>query len=175
MDGRMGIGAPFAHVDRLVAAGLAFGLAASGVGVVLWVTGAGRDACSGSIGAGLSLPIRDLLNHEGLDVRLGGSLGSFDDNDLKLLSDCFRPSNLDDDFGLRGSAASIKYSWFKACVDVGLFFGSHIRQAVTKLLSEVGHCEGCKILSIEWGAIYTIKSASVLNDCNFGNSSYLWE
>ena len=109
MEGKMGIGAPFAHVDRLVAAGLGFGLTTSGV--VLCEMGAGREGCcSDSTGAGLSLPISDLLNHEGLVVRFGGSLGSLDESDLKLLSDCFRPSNLEDDFGRSGSAASAKYS-----------------------------------------------------------------
>lgn len=110
------------------------------------------------VAAGLSdLPINDLLNHEGLDVRGGESIGSLV-GDLKLLSDCFLPSSRDvEDLGRNGSTASAKYSWFKACADVGLFFGSHIKHQVTKLLRDEGHSGGCRMLSSEWGAIYVAR------------------
>jgi hypothetical protein len=127
-----------AHVARLVAAGLV--LVACRSGVVLYDTTDGRIAWSVSkAGAGLSdLPIRDLLNHDGFDDTVGESLDC-GVGDLKLLSDCLRPSSREvEDFGRRGSTASAKYSWFSACVEVGLFLGSHIRHQVTKWLKDAG-------------------------------------
>lgn len=110
----------------------------------------GFDGCSGSnVGAGLSdFPINDLLNHDGLVERVGESCVSLV-GDLTLFSDCLRPrSRAVEDLGLKGSTASAKYSWFIACVEVGRFFGSHIRHQVTKLLRAAGHCGAGKMLSI---------------------------
>lgn len=66
--------------------------------------------------------------------------------DLKLFSDCLRPSNRDEveDFGRMGSTASAKYSWFKAWVEVGRLLGSHIRHQVTNSLRAAGQCVGGK-------------------------------
>ncbi len=84
--------------------------------VVLECTGDGRGdetcarlACWGTAGA-LSRLIKDFLNHDGLLVRAGGA-SEVSLVALKLMSECFRPSSFDvEDFGRRGSTASIKYS-----------------------------------------------------------------
>ena len=85
-------------------------------GTVLYETTGGLELCgsASTLGAGLSdRPINDLLNHEDLVESVGESHGSRV-CDLKLLSDCFRPSNRAvEDFGRRGSTASAKYSWFR--------------------------------------------------------------
>lgn len=71
-----------------------------------------------------------------------------------LRFDCLRPRSFDDDFGLvSGSTASLKYSWLRACAEVGLCFGSHSRHQVTKSLRLCGHCGALKIVSNECGAI----------------------
>ncbi len=96
-------------------------------------------------------PISDFLNHDGLDevgVDVAESL------EFRPMSDCFRPRILEaDDLGRSGSTASAKYSWARACVDVGRLLGSHIRHHVTKWLSDAGHCGGCRMVSMACGAI----------------------
>jgi hypothetical protein len=155
MDGNIGIGAPPAGKTPLVQVALLFA-----EGLTLCVDDAFRSAadgfcidlalesCRGTAGA-LSLAIRDLRNQEGFDDVIGGvSCESL--ADLKLRSECFRPSKRDaDDFGRKGSIASAKNSWSKACLEVGRFLGSHMRHQVIKLLKVRGHCGGCKMVSIE--------------------------
>ena len=154
----MGMGAPIvgavpsAHVDRLLTAGLNFCVKGfdSCKGAV-WI-GFALGSCCGTAGA-LSLAISDLLNQDGFAEKGDDSFVSL--ADLKLRSECFRPrSRAVEDFGRRGSTASLKYSWPRACFEVGRFFGSHIKHDVTKLLNEAGHCGDCRMVSIECGAIY---------------------
>ena len=152
IDGNIGIGAPPAgktplvHVALLFAPGFAFfdvfRSTAEGFCIDLVL-----ESRRGTAGA-LSLAIRDLRNQEGFDVVVGGvSCESL--ADLKLRSDCFRPSKRDaDDFGRKGSIASAKNSWSRACLEVGRFLGSHMRHQVIKLLNVRGHCGGCKTVSI---------------------------
>ena len=85
----------------------------------------------------------DLCNgegvEEGLEDNAGSSVVSLVAAGLKLFSDILRPISLEaDDLGLNGSTASAKYSWLRACVDVGRFRGSHIKHQVTKLLNDCG-------------------------------------
>lgn len=134
-------GTPFVHVARLVAAGrfLFDGFAS----VDCECAGDGRgDACCvvlccGTAGA-LSRATSDLRSQdEVLDVRLGDASGE----SLADRSDCFRPSNRDEeDLSLMGSNASWKNSWARACDEVGRFRGSHMRHHVTKCARLAGHC-----------------------------------
>jgi hypothetical protein len=82
-------------------------------------------------------PTNDFLNHDGLD-----DVGvEVTDSFPRLMSDCFRPNILEaDDFGRKGSTASAKYACASAWVDVGRFFGSHIKHHVTNWLKAAGHC-----------------------------------
>lgn len=138
MEGRIGIGAafeetPFVHVARLVAGGrfLFDGFtsvdcecAGDGRGVTCWA-----GMCCGTAGA-LSRATSDLRSHEEVfEVRLGEPSGE----SLPERSDCLRPnSREDEDLSRTGSKASWKNSWARACVEVGLFRGSHMRHHVTK-------------------------------------------
>jgi hypothetical protein len=157
----MGIGAaldgtPFVHVARLLALVRAL---LEEVVSVFEGAGEGRGdtgratVCCGTVGA-LSRAAKDLLNHEDvfevkLGVESGESLGIW-----PLISDCLRPRSREaEDFGRRGSNASAKYSWPKACDEVGLFSGSHMRHHVTKCARLAGHCGAWRIVSIECGAI----------------------
>jgi hypothetical protein len=155
MDGKIGIGAPlvgtpFVHVARLAAAGRFLFAGAASTEFECAGEGLGDSGrvvvCCGTAGA-LSRATKDRRNHDDFfEVRLGDpSKESFAE-----ISDCLRPRSLeDDDFKRTGSKASWKYSWAKACVDVGLFRGSHIRHHVTKLARLAGHCGVCNIVSME--------------------------
>jgi hypothetical protein len=106
----MCIGAPFVHVARLFVVVRPLATGTSGAGLYETTVGRGWESCSATGAEASDLPISDLLNQDDFEERLGGSLESLD-GDLKLLSDSFRPSNLEvDDFGLNGSTASAKYS-----------------------------------------------------------------
>jgi hypothetical protein len=153
IDGNIGIGAPpvgrvpLVHVALLFAEGLTLfvddALRSNADGFCIDL---GLGSCWGTAGA-LSRAIRDRRNQEGFVV---GAVSCESLADLKLRSECFRPSNREvDDFGRRGSTASAKNSWSNACLEVGLFFGSHMRHQVMKLLNAIGHCGGCKMVSIE--------------------------
>lgn len=103
IDGRIGIGAPEAgvacHVALLFAGGLCFPLLFSACVVTF------ASVCANGTAGALSRAMRDLLNHEGFEVRVGSA--SFD---RKLRSECFLPSRRDELFGLNGSTASAKNS-----------------------------------------------------------------
>jgi hypothetical protein len=154
IDGNIGIGAPPAGRTPLVHVALLFT-----EGLTLFVDDAFRSEADGfcidlalasywGTAGALSRAIRDRRNQEGFDVVDGVSCESL--ADLKLRSECFRPSSREaDDFGRRGSIASAKNSWSNACLEVGLFFGSHMRHQVIKLLKAIGHCGGCRMVSIE--------------------------
>ena len=163
--GRIGIGAafegrPLVQVARLLAAGrgLTFGLAAGCGGG----TGAGggvgctTGVCCGTAGTLISRWIRDFRNQLDVLVVNDGidSGASLKESVLLLTLDCFRLlSNREEDFGRRGSKASLKYSCERAWVEVGLFLGSHIRHQVTKSLRLAGHCGGLSMVSRACGAI----------------------
>src|SRR5262249_52760815 len=112
--------------------------------------------CCGTVGALASRWIRDFRNQ--LDVFVVNdwrdSGASLKESALLLTLDCFRLfSSREEDFGRRGSRASLKYSCERAWVEVGLFFGSHIKHQVTKSLRLAGHCGGLRMVSSVCGAI----------------------
>ena len=111
--------------------------------------------CCGTAGA-LSRATSDRRSHdEVLDVSLGEASGE----SLPEISDPLRPNNRDDeDLRRRGSTASWKYSWSRACREVGLARGSHSRHHVTNCAKLAGHCGDGRMVSIECGAIYVIVS-----------------
>jgi hypothetical protein len=152
--GSIGIGAtlegPFVQVVLFPAAGRVL-LFVTSVADAAW-TGAGRGAvaslacvCMVARSVLSERPMSDLRNQDCL-TDVGVVEASLL---LRLRSDCLRPRIREaEDLGRIGSTASAKYSWARACDEVGRFLGSHIKHQVTNWLSEVGHWGVCRMVSM---------------------------